>query len=424
MQGAIQIKGKKKKDNVLRFFKFSILWGAFCSVLIFLAIFVGVKTSGIFAIKDGVIYLLSGLFLSTIVKERGSNFNIFLIICFTLLIVLNYGILNPNYKAPLANVRQIIGPLIVLLIYCQIKLERAAAFSALRYLCWIVITVFSLGVIEQVFGIWSKLNLTTFFDLKGIPTDSSGLSYMFYEPLFGNRIRMTSTFIDPISLGHFFASAGTLLFYTKNKKKVTKIAFYCCVVGLMLALSKGAILQFFIAIVLLNKNVNFLFRLIMATIPLMVLFFLESAGIAMHVNAFVNAVKTITIFGYGIGNAGNYAYMFGKSAISQELKIGDTYVGALLGQIGLVGTILWMYVGSSVVLLSTGVKKHTEIGIIMFISIVTVSTVSENTMNITSFLLPAIMIGLSIQLSKFSEPVASPQNVDPRTNVEPALLTR
>jgi hypothetical protein len=405
------IKFANTSDSALKFFKFSMFWSATCSVLIFLVITLGVTSSEIFALKDGVIYLLSLLYISRLVKNWSGVFSVFLLSLFTLCLFINYALLNPSYIAVMNNIRQILGPLIVLLIYCQIKLDMSSSFRALKFLCWTIIAVFGLGIIEQIFGLWTKLNLTTFFTLKGIPTDADGLSYMFYEPLFGGRVRMTSTFIDPISLGHFFASSGTLLFFTKNKNRLANIAFYCCLAGLCLALSKGALLQLFISIFLLNKRIHLLIRLALSSIPILILLFVNSAGIALHITSFLNAINTMTLFGYGIGNAGNYALMFGAgNGISRELMIGDTYLGALIGQIGIIGTIAFVGIAVSIIIRASESIKHIETALIIFISILTVSAVSENTMNITSFLLPAIIIGLSIQLSKYADDVKNLKN--------------
>lgn len=383
------------------FYRYCILWGVFSSVAIFVLIYAGIRTNSIFALKDLVIYMLALAVFPKIFNHRKSIFMVFFLLVFLWYMYINYLVLNPTYDAAVNNIRQILSPLLILFIYCQLQLNRSSAEHVLNFLCRIIILVFLLGIAEQVFEIWPKLDLSVFFSLKGIPTDEKGLAYMFYEPLFGGRERMTSTFIDPISLGHFFSSAGILLFYIKNKTRLLRITYYFCLAGMFFALSKGAIFQFFIAVILLNSRINLMIRLALCAGPFILVSVIDSAGIAIHVQSFINAINTISFFGYGIGNAGNYAYMFGSlSGIAQKLQIGDTYIGSLIGQIGFFGTVLWTALGIGIIYQAVEIKKHASIGLIIFISIFAVSILSENTMNITSFILPAILIGLSLNIER------------------------
>jgi len=223
---------------------------------------------------------------------------------------------------------------------------------------------------------------------------------MFYEPAFGNRERMTSTFIDPISLGHFLASCGIYIFYFENKSKMEITALVLSIIGMGLALSKGAILQFIIGVLILNPRIPLLFKLVAAGLgALSILALPQKEGILLHIKGFTNSINSLELFGHGIGAAGNYTAMFSSNPLaSSELNINDTFIGSMLGQIGLVGTIAWIIIITLIVALHAKTKKGLNGALRIFYSIFAISILSENTMNITSFLLPAAIIGLALRI--------------------------
>lgn len=389
-----------------KFYLYSLIWGTFSSIVIFILIKAGIRTQAVFALKDMVIYLLAFGVLGELFNSKKVTLAVLLTAFLMLFIYLNYVILNPLYQSPINNVRQIMAPPILLLIFCCVKLDKPAVDKLLKIFYKIVIIVFVLGAIEQSFELWAKLDLSEYFRLKNIPTDSRGLSYMFYEPRFNNRERMTSVLIDPISLGHFFASAGIFIYYMKDKSKLAKYSLYCCVIGLFLALSKGAILQFAIGIVIFNERIWLGVRACIVFLGFIFFLSIENlgAGINHHIGSFLNSIESLRIFGYGIGNAGNYAIMFGGggSAVSRQLDISDTYVGSLLGQIGAAGTLFWLLLCVIIIYIGGGERyKNVNTSLKIFISIFGISILSENTMNVTSFLLPAIMIALSSQIERY-----------------------
>jgi hypothetical protein len=312
--------------------------------------------------------------------------------------------LNIKYNAPFHNIRQIIAPIILLIIYINIRLTKKAVEKIVSYICYIAAFVLIFGIIEQTFQIWKQINLSDFFLLKHIPVDNNGLSYMFYEPVFGYRERMTSILLDPISLGHFYATLGGYLFYLKNKNKIQKIAFYSCIISLFLCLSKGAILQFYIYVFIFNKNINFFIKLVITLsmlvlcIYIIIIYNVSIGNIMIHIGGFINSIKSITFFGHGIGTEGNYALMFSNYLF--ERHISDSYVGALIGQIGIFGTLFYLILIWLIIYTSAFNKISKRFALTMFLSIFSVSVLSENTMNVTSFLLPSIIIGLCLNTSK------------------------
>jgi hypothetical protein len=392
--------GKQKRSE--KFYLFSVLWGTISSLVILYIIKSGIKNSDIFSIKDLAVYLYAVFFYSIWLNRKSHINNIGQIIFFLIVLFANYFWLSGEYSSPLKNIRQIIAPLILLSIYTGIVLTEESAAKIVIYLCYISLFVFAFGVLEQVFQLWEKINLSDFFRLKNIPVNEHGVSYMFYEPMFGNRERMTSVLLDPISLGHFYATFGSYLFYLKDKSRLQKTAFFTCLISLLLCLSKGAILQIIICIFFFNKKISALLKLlgivIFCFILKKILYQIEIGGILIHILGFTNSIRTVTCFGHGIGSAGNYSAMFSEQSLA--LGIGDTYIGSLIGQTGIFGTLFWIIVAVTIMCSSHSYKISKQIAIKIFFSIFLISILSENTMNVTSFLLPCIIIGLCLNTDK------------------------
>ncbi|MEL7938657.1 hypothetical protein [Pseudomonas delhiensis] len=377
-------------------FSLFIAWAAFSSVAILLLIKLGANSPLVFSLKDMPVYIVMALSFSAWARSSRSTLTLSASLLFTTYLFLNLILLKPDYSNPLANIRQIIAPIIVLLFFCQLKPLEHELKKIENSLFLILSIVFIFGVFEFSTEFWKSVNLTNFFNLKGIPVDQYGLSYMFYEPAFGYRERMTSTFLDPISLGHFFSSIFIAAYYkcifsgTKRRAAIVLSAL-----GLVFCLSKGALLQAFIGITILNPRVNILIKSIFLLVPLAVFSAIPNkAGILIHLSGLSNSFENISFFGHGIGSSGNYAKMFSDDLNQYSaLGISDTFIGSLIGQIGVFGLGIWL------LLLYTAIlpikKKQLNPHLIILTSIVMVSVISENTMNITSFMLPCIIIALA-----------------------------
>jgi hypothetical protein len=380
-----------------QFATLSLTWACVSSVAALIAVKAGWHSPTVFALKDAPIYLLALVAIKAWLPSKGAVSSMLMMAGAVVLLLLNWFLLNPSYVAPLNNVRQIVAPLALLAIYAKLRLDAAGVSALRRRLCMVVIGVFVFGAVEQAFELWARADLSVFFRLKGIPTDARGLSFMFYEPLFDYHERMTSTFLDPISLGHFFATSALFLYYLRDRSKLEQWALFICMLGLALSISKGAMLQLFLGLTVLNSRVPLVLRGIAIFVPFVVVTLLPSReGIDIHLGGFGNAITTMSLFGYGIGSSGNYAKMFADSIFLYEsLGISDTFVGALLGQIGFIGVLAWLGVCAFMLLVSASSRRGAMVSLQLFASIFSVSILSENTMNVTSFLAPAVLIGIA-----------------------------
>ena len=363
---------------------------------------VGINSNYVFAVKDGVIYCVFCLFIKLFIRDKQGPLNLLILVVFGFFLILNSFIIKPDYNAKLNNIRQLISPLVLLFIFLSIKVNNTAFDVAWHWTKAGLGVCFTFGVFELVFSIWELVRLDVYFNLKGIPVNSAGLSFMFYEPMLNYSKRMTSTFIDPISAGHFFASFLILIYaFIRLKEETGKTAYVFIILaflGILLCFSKGAMLQLYIGIIIFEPKIFKFFKCLLLLVPVWVVSVIPenlSRGLLIHLEGTSNAFSSATFFGYGIGSSGNYAKMFSNDlALYYKLGISDSYVGSLIGQIGFVGLSFWFAIAVYLILCYSKSAMNFKIAFSIFISIFLVSVMSENTLNVTSFLLPALMISI------------------------------
>lgn len=376
-------------------FKFFLLWGALSSLVVLAVIKIGGNHPAIFGIKDAVIYLAMLLLLGRI-RSRTGYILLTVTGIFTLLILVNYVSINPNYNAPINNLRQIIAPVLVLFFFSSLSLSDGDVLDVERFLDYLVLLICLFGFLELFFSIWDRVGLHNFFGLKGIPVDESGMSYMLFEPILGYQKRLSSTFIDPISAGHFFAAYLIYRYYFRSKYVLPRAAWIFSFAALLFAFSKGAMLQLFLALTFLNSRINIFLRLGALAIPVYAFYLLPfKKGVLIHLNGVYNAAANLSLFGHGLGSAGNYTKMFAKDmTLYNELGVSDTYLGSVITQIGLFGLLVWL----ALLFLCLNPRTNSfKVALTILASQVAVSLLSENTMNVTSFVLPAIVIAIAVK---------------------------
>ncbi|MDL5510256.1 hypothetical protein QSE00_00410 [Arenibacter sp. M-2] len=282
--------------------------------------------------------------------------------------------------------------------YTKIEDENKIS-SIVHFLYKTSLWVVFLGVLFKLIDLWSYLDLTNYFNLKGIPVDKRGLSYMFYEPALSYTERLVSTVLDPISLGHMLAAPIILCYYsvfTEGKKR--KILFFLLSIGLILTFSKGAILQVILALFFFNKSLSPTTRfLIPSVFVALALLTLNIEGILIHLFGLKNAIVYLNLFGHGLGMVGNYAKMFAEDlSVYYKFEISDTFIGSVIGQIGLVGFAFWISFFlpkiKSIIL-----SRTNHVGAIILTSQLIIAAISENTFNFTSFIIPGIVSGILIK---------------------------
>tara|TARA_R110000868_G_scaffold128217_2_gene336178 strand:+ start:6495 stop:7685 length:1191 start_codon:yes stop_codon:yes gene_type:complete len=375
------------------------IWWAFFAPIVLAAILSFANVRGLFILKDLVFYS-SLLLVFFIGRSKGFIFYIFRILVFIIYLFLTTSLFFELHSWIIYNLRQLIVPILIIGFGYYIKIEEQRRLASIvRFLYKTSIWVVFLGIVFRVIDMWSFLDLTNYFNLKGIPVDKRGLSYMFYEPALSYTERMVSTVLDPISLGHMLAAPLILCYYSvyvegKKRKRILIIL----AIGLILTFSKGAILQVILALFFFNKKLSPTTRFLIPSIFVaMALFTLNIEGILIHLFGLKNAIVYLNLFGHGLGMVGNYAKMFADDlSVYYKFEISDTFIGSVIGQIGLIGFAFWISFFLPKIR-SIILSRRNHVGAIVLTSQLIIAAISENTFNFTSFIVPGIISGILIK---------------------------
>jgi len=383
------------KDGFIKnLIKANLYWAMIAPI--FLAIVLNlIQIQGLFILKDLIFYVSLVLIFFCGKTQNFIFFSLRLTLFILFLFTLTF--FYDGFKGWMVyNLRQLIVPILIVCFgyYSNISLDSFYKLVKVYYKASIYILL--IGIIFKEFDLWKVIDLSNYFNLKGIPVDSRGLSYMFYEPAFSYTERLASTILDPISLGHILAGAVIMCFYgigIKGRKRWTYL--FVLGIGLILTFSKGAILQVLLALFFFNKNlpikVRFLFP---ALCIVLILSIINIEGILIHMIGLHNAIVHMNLFGHGLGLVGNYAKMFADDLTTYEIfKISDTFIGSVLGQIGIIGLFIWLSFFSKY-FTQTILTKRTLVGATIIVSQLLVAALSENTLNFTSFIIPGIFGGM------------------------------
>tara|TARA_R110002124_G_scaffold142504_1_gene307288 strand:- start:2830 stop:4095 length:1266 start_codon:yes stop_codon:yes gene_type:complete len=184
--------------------------------------------------------------------------------------------------------------------------------------------------------------------LLGVGVSKSFYTYDFsiygFEPI---RRMAGIMFANPVILGQFLAFP---FIYFLVKKSF--IGTFFTLLSLLLCFSKGGILAASVGVLLyiffrlkFSKGLQIfcLFFLFLASLPIVIYLYININSVFIHTNGFLHNVSNLVYLplGNGIGEVGNYAGLFNED-ISREESKGESYLGTLIGQLGLLGWILWL----------------------------------------------------------------------------------
>lgn len=298
---------------------------------------------------------------------------------------------NSDMLTKIIAYRQLVVPFLIFMLGLLLSsYNDYEKYESIYFKIGIILLV--IGLIERTTYLWAGGFLTSYFESKNIAVSSIGYPYVFIEPLpFINEfhgepgfLRMTSTFLDPINMGHTFSFLFTLA-YTR-RKLILSFLFFLAVV---LTFSKAAIIQTLVMWILLIRFIPIYIKLFF------VLFFILFAliliqnypGFLIHLDGLVTSISKIHLFGLGLGNAGNVSFMY--SGIQSGIK--DSFLGAILGEEGFVGIFIYTFVIFLLVILVY--KKNRYIAYFLLIQFF-LSALSENSFNFLSIAFLMLYIGL------------------------------
>jgi len=382
------------KVNFLKvIFLVNIIWSALAPLIIAFIAMIS-SNSLIFLFKD-LLFYFSFILLFFFPKKNIFVLDRLLILFHILLFVFFIGgitfFLFDFHYWQVYNIRQLLAPFLIIsfpyIIKIPIKLNKELILFILRFILFLII----IGVVFMFVDIWSVIDLSNYFSAKGIPTYSNGMPAMFFEPSMNYANRLVSTILDPISFGHIITACFISLFFIKSLGRNRKLFLIIFLIGLLLTFSKGAIFQLIIALFLLNNRLNIIVRILVPFLTLVFgFFFINLAGIIIHFKGLYFSIININFFGHGLGLVGNYAKMFAEDlSVYNEMKISDTFIGSVLGQLGIIGLLVWLtfFYRHLIDLL----RNRMLAGSIIIISQLIISVLSENTLNLTSFFIPGFI---------------------------------
>lgn len=256
--------------------------------------------------------------------------------------------------------RQLITPAVLYLFGCYVKARKE---KIMPYYLRIAAVVVVFGLIETFLlgdRFWVNLGIQRYMDDKGMATwayGSNGLPGNFYSYDFvdtGLR-RMVSFIADPTLLGQFLVLPVLYSILAKGRFKNKKSQWMYILLlstGMLMTLSKGALVSAAIGVLayLLLKKDRFS-QLVGMAMSYIVVFFVviilanyqKFSSLPAHLNGFISNLLTVikSPFGLGLGKSGNFASLYNANADSANTSAGESFIGAMLGQIGIIGTLLF-----------------------------------------------------------------------------------
>lgn len=317
------------------------------------------------AVRDALV--LVAILLLVMTRRRGDKpidaaITIVPIVIYLMVQVVNATV--PSFLV-IASIRQLLAPDILILFALLWASRGQEAASTIPFLIRCCLWVGIFGIVERFTHFWGTSGLIEdFFLNKKIGVLGSGYPFIFIEPTqimgfnefpddFG-ILRASSTLLDPINFGHVMVSAIVGFTYIIQRQPGVfrpwerRYIPWILFAALILSISKGALLQFAILVILFPAllpipYINFLFGLIGLVAGSQ--YVATHAGFSLHLSGVTNALDTASLNGLGLGHAGNYAAILGSGSIdtvASESDIGDSFFGTVFGQIGLIGSILWI----------------------------------------------------------------------------------
>lgn len=248
--------------------------------------------------------------------------------------------------------RQLVTP-VVLVIY-----GRALRLNYDEIVDYTIFVV-KLGFYQAIFGLierfilgdefWLAINISALFENKGFSKwVLSGLpgnyySYDFYYSIGDSIKRLVGVTTDPLLTVHYLALCLVILiFSSKNEYANSNIMYIILLVATILTLSKGGLLIIVVAYIYKASMKNKILAYMCGIIAMSVLFIIIQSDllrtIAIHILGVTSAFVNVSLFGQGLGTSGNLASLGAGS-----LTAGESFWGMILGQIGIVGLILFCF---------------------------------------------------------------------------------
>jgi hypothetical protein len=275
------------------------------------------------------------------------------ILIFVLYIIICFVRSDSTLYTRLVCFRQIMTPVILILYGRSLNITDS---DKVKYLSFLV----KLGVFQAVFGLielfilgdsfWLSINISKLFETKGFTgwafdgLPGNYYSYDFYYIIGKSIRRLVGITTDPLLTAHYLALCIIILLFTKIEINPIKRSFIIVLmsIAVLLTISKGAILIIVIAYTyklwIYNRKLSYMVISLVIMLGLVVVSSNIFSTISTHLAGFATGLSSLSLFGSGIGTAGNLASLAGSNT-----SIGESYFGMILGQMGLLGLVLFVW---------------------------------------------------------------------------------
>ncbi|ETJ38538.1 hypothetical protein Q604_UNBC07368G0001, partial [human gut metagenome] len=269
-------------------------------------------------------------------------------------------IISPfGMMAKLANARELASGILLYLFGRAINLSSGKIKGYIKFLINIGLFISIIGFVEVIIGneLWTYIGIKKFMEYKGMGEFLNGnfflpnnfYTYDLYK--FTGKIirRLVSIIAEPTTTGQVLVVPAVYLIISKNEIKYRYMKLIIILLAILMVFGKGAYLILGISVIYYYKryynnktlsNIMFL-GIILICISLVKISLNQQSSIGMHVNGLINNILSLphNIFGNGVGSAGNFAMIYNTSSI--ELGAGESFVGVIIGQFGLIGITLY-----------------------------------------------------------------------------------
>lgn len=314
--------------------------------------------------------------------------------------------------------RQLLTPFVLMLYGGLFKLSKDKIHDYLRFLVNLALIQAIFGIIERFMlgdGFWFSLHIEKYMGSKGFNAwvYNNGLPGNFYSAdlyqYVGMLRRLVGLTADPLLTGHSIAIGLIILIFVDVYKSSLKkySVMFILTIAVVLTLSKGAILIIGIAYIykVWKKNKIIAVGLALMAIAVAIVLITQNAfsTIAIHLSGLTTSFGNI--LGKGLGSSGNYATLYGGESATS----GESYIGTLIGQMGLIGLLTFIYAITtySRKILTINKNKIGFLVVAIVLAVLTESFLSESAINFvgtgTAFILLGILSKNKVDIIRVSK---------------------
>lgn len=337
----------------------------------------------------------------------------FIAIIFFFIIGVSFLLTKVNFLSKISYARNYIFFYIVFMVGRSIIVDKEKIKELAKFYIYVALFVISFGVIGEVFfskEIWEEIfGVKYAFQAKGLNLNGE-LPSMWRTLILGFDVpRMVSTYMEPVNLSYFMASAAIISIFFKwtNNKKIRIITGVILIVGQILTFGKGGVLLLlstigsiliYMILTMLFKeriNISMKFNIIKLLVVIgiviigIIYYYFIGDSAAPHFWGIINGFNKIieNPLGYGLGSGGNFANIFGVVGHQEWLESGSESALISIGyQLGILGMIFFIVIFEIIsrelfkVYKKTNEKASLGLSFAVFL-VVLVSIFQENTLS-------------------------------------------